>query len=515
MDRNDHSPSRQIRPWQWFILAAAAPIVLSARKLNLDLWHDEIYTVITFVANGPRYIVTDYSLANNHVFYSLVLWPFYRVSDANFVLRLPSLIFTIATLAFIFRLALSRAGLIAAVTATALLGLNQMFLIHTIQVRGYGLSMCLTAWLANLSLPAHDAPAWLRRLTIALVGAAFLYVMPTNLLFFVPLAAVALGNGWIRDRGRRKVLLLDAAAWAAAGGLALAAYLPIAGQIAEVRRHSSKGSWMHVGMLVESFFSPALHDLWWLTPLFAAGVLCWCVRPRASESRASAALPLLTGAVVGGAFLLSGALSISPFERNYCPLLPMLALAAGWSLSELARALQRRWPAASDEWMAVGGWALLGLALAPALITYPARLEERRRQVAAHSRWPVQDGYYNYYAANFRPSDLADWMADQHIERLAYMVCYAKEDHLDVAYAFEHIGLPIYHGLPLDPRERPVEVFAVLPAACPWDRLAERCRLTDDEVRQFEHIGDFGYHQLYRARRPLYVEMPADNGPDE
>ncbi|HEX5444949.1 MAG TPA: hypothetical protein VFW87_14020, partial [Pirellulales bacterium] len=334
-------------------------------------------------------------------------------------------------------------------------------------------------------------------------------------LFFVPLAIAALAECWLRTGKNARALAADAACWAAAGLLALLAYLPIASQIAEVSQRASPGSWSNVRRLLENFLSPAMHDVWWLAPIAAAGMACWALRARTAGARSGAAAPLLVGAVVCGAFVLSGALRISPFERNYCPLLPLLALAAGWSLAELAAPLQRRWPAARDEWLAVGGCLLLGLALAPALLTYPRRLDERRRQAAAHSRWPVQDGYYNYYAADFRPSELADWLADRHIEQMAYVICYAKEDHLDVAYYLEYIGLPIYHGLPLDPQDRPVEVFAVLPAGCPWDRLAERCRLSPDDIRQFERIGDFGYHQLYQSRQPLYLDLPSDNGPGE
>lgn len=500
----------RIRPWQWFVLAGAAPIAITAGKLNLDLWHDEIYTVIFFVAQGPRFIVTDYSLANNHPFYSLVLWPFYCLSDSNLVLRLPSLIFTAATLAFVFRLALRRMGLVGAVTATAVLGLNQMFLIHAVQVRGYGLSMCLTACLADLALAPRDAPAWRRWAAIALVGAAFLYVMPTNLLMFIPLAVVAATDRWLQGPKQFATLALEVGAWTAAGVLALLAYLPIAGQIVEVGRHASPGSWGNVANLIKNFLSPALHDVWWLPPLAAIGAGCWAFRRRAPQARHAATVPLLAVAVFCGAFLLCGALRISPFERNYCPLLPLLALLVGWSLAGLAAALLRRWPALGEELVAVVGCVLFVLAIAPALWTYPSRLDERRREAAAHGR-RVQDGYYNYYAADYRPSQVAAWLADQHIEQKPYVICYAKEDHLDVAYYFERIGLPIYHRVPRHAYERPVEVFAILPAGGTWEKVAERCRLTADEVRQFEHIGDFGYHQLCRSRQPLHVGLPADN----
>src|SRR5690349_742034 len=72
--------------WKWFLLSAALPLVFLASKRNLDLWDDEIYTVTKFVAKGPWQIVTDYAAPNNHVFYSLVLWPFYLTGDSNFAL---------------------------------------------------------------------------------------------------------------------------------------------------------------------------------------------------------------------------------------------------------------------------------------------------------------------------------------------------------------------------------------------------------------------------------------------
>src|SRR5690242_19693940 len=84
-----------LQPWHWFILAAAVPIVHCASRLNLDLWHDEIYTIDVFDRRGPAFIVSDYSLPNNYVLFSLLMWPFYSLSDSNFVLRLPSFILTI------------------------------------------------------------------------------------------------------------------------------------------------------------------------------------------------------------------------------------------------------------------------------------------------------------------------------------------------------------------------------------------------------------------------------------
>src|SRR5262249_43339899 len=141
-----------LKVWQWFLLAAAVPLIICALKLNLDLWHDEVYTIDSFVSRGVGYIVTDYHLPNNHVFYSLVIYPFYCLSDSNFVLRLPSLLCAAGCLWFIFLTARSLAGIAAGLLSVFVLGMTQMFLVHVMQIRGYGLSMFLCAWLAFLAL---------------------------------------------------------------------------------------------------------------------------------------------------------------------------------------------------------------------------------------------------------------------------------------------------------------------------------------------------------------------------
>lgn len=516
-----------IASWQWYILAAGVPLAIGASRLNLDLWHDEIYTIENFVARGPAFIVTDYSLPNNHVLYSLLLWPVYLLSDSNFMLRLPSLACMAGTLALVFRLANRWAGIGAAVLATALLGLNQMFLIHTIQVRGYPLSMLLTIGLATVALPAGEHQEWRRRVVVALAGAAYLYVLPTNLLFFLPLALVAI-TAAARSAGM-KLAAAEAATWSAAMLLAALAYLPIAGQVLQAGGDRgpamSKGisarllqlllpDWTSIGRLTIDFLSPAARDVWWLGPLLFAGWLAWMRHRSQMAPRCPAAGLGLVLATWSGAFLLSGAMHISPFERNYCPLLPLTAVAAGCLLDELLMAVggrfSARWsPAESSRDLSAGvGLLLLLVAIGPRLITYSSRLDARRREVASQRRWPVQDGYFNYYAADFRPSAVADWLAEHHIERIPYAICLADEDQLDLSYYLGRAGLPRFHRLPVEGESGSVSVFAAVPAGAPWGRLAGTCGLTERQLRDFKLVGDFGYHQLYQSPRPLPVRVP-------
>lgn len=516
-----------IASWQWFILAAGVPLAIGASRLNLDLWHDEIYTIENFVARGPAFIITDYSLPNNHVLYSLLLWPVYSLSDSNFMLRLPSLVCMVGTLALVFRLAHRWAGIGAAVLATALLGLNQMFLIHTIQIRGYPLSMLLTIGLAMVAVPAGDCHAWRRRAVVALAGAAYLYVLPTNLLFFLPLALVAVTAA--ARGGGMKLAAAEAVTWSAAMLLAALAYLPIAGQV--LQAGGDRGGamsagigarllqllspdWTSIGRLTINFLSPAARDVWWLGPLLFAGWLAWMRRRSQGTPRCPAAGLGLVLAAWSGAFLLCGAMHISPFERNFCPLLPLAALAAGCLLDELLMAVggcfSARWsPAGSSRALSAGvGLLLLLVAIGPRLISYSSRLDERRQEVASQRRWPVQDGYFNYYAADFRPSAVADWLAEHHIERIPYAICLADEDQLDLSYYLRRAGLPRFHRLPVEGESGSVSVFAAVPAGAPWGRLAGACGLNERQLRDFKLVGDFGYHQLYQSPRPLPVRAP-------
>ena len=509
--------------WQWFILAAGVPLAMAASRLNLDLWHDEIYTLDHFVSRGPKVIVTDYSLPNNHVLYSLLLWPVYVLSDSSFMLRLPSLVCMIGTLALVFRLAHRWAGVGAAVLATALLGLNQMFLIHTIQVRGYPLAMLLTIALATVALPVNDFGGWRRRAVVVGTGAAYLYVLPTNLLFFLPLALMATAAA--ARRGVMKLAAAEAANWGAAALVALLAYLPIAGQVLQAGggrgpalsagigarlRDLLSPDWTSIARLATDFLSPAARDVWWLGPVLVAGLVAWALRRSPAAPRCPASGLLLVLAAWCGAFLLCGALHISPFERNYCPLLPLTAVAAGCLLDELLTAtvarLSARW---SPAWSASVGLVLLLMAIGPRLMTYSSRLDARRGEVAGQRRWPVQDGYFNYYAADFRPSAVAGWLAEHRVERRPYAICLADEDQIDIDYYLRRAGLPRFHRLPPAGEPGEVAVFAAAPAGAPWSRLAGSCGLSERQLRKFERVGDFGYHQLYQSPRPLMLDHGA------
>ena len=489
------SPPEEAQPprdWQWWILAAAIPLILCASKLDLDFWYDEAYTLDVFVSQPWSGIATDYSAPNNHVFYSLLLRPFYLVSQSEYLLRFPSLLFAAGTLAMVFRIARRWSGLSAALLATLFLGLTQMFLIHAIQVRGYGLSMFLAAWLAEMAL-AERTDRWWRLGAIALAGAAFLYVLPTNLLFLVPLALVAAVWTAFRD-GKPSATLKELAVWGLACLLAGLAYLPIIDQVRAAGSGGASASPGDVLLLAGQVFWAATRDWLPVLPLAALGLLFWTREARRRPSRTHLVLPLLTAGMLAGPFLLSALLRVHPFVRNYCPVLPFLALGIGWLVAESIKAGGRFLLLLRSEYAAgLLGMMLLACVAVPRIWTYPARLAEHRRHQFA------QDGYYNYYAAEFHPSQVASYLRDSIGPEENYVILFADADHFPLGHYFRRAGVPL-RRIDRGARAAPLIVYLVTPALPDYEALAAKSGLSAELLRRFPLVKDFGYYRLYESR---------------
>ncbi len=199
--------------------------------------------------------------------------------------------------------------------------------------------------------------------------------------------------------------------------------------------------------------------------------------------------------VVGGAFVLTGIQGISPFVRNYSPLLPILAIGAGWSLAELVEAVRRRWV----EWLpaavsGVAGMLIVLAVLAPNVVTYPRRLAEVCR------RGRPQDGYFNYYAANYRPSAVVEALSEWVRHDESYLIVYAQEDHWNLAYYLNHAPLEHYSA-PLR-GSAGVVVYVVAPQVAHWDELAAELGVPEDELRRWPMLRNFGYYRVYRSPKP-------------
>lgn len=500
--------SKAIPTWQLFILAAGLPLILCAARLDLDLWYDEAYTIETFVSRGVRTIVTDYSAANNHILYSLLLRPFYLLSDSNYVLRLPSLIFSLGTFWYVFSLASRMAGPLAAGLSVLCLGLNQMFLIHTMQVRGYGLSMCLAAALANLALAGTAMPNaqagnsidWRRLASIVVLAAAFVYVMPTNVLFLPALAVAALVWCLWQRRGIMAAAS-ECAAWllgALAGG---ALYLPVRAGVLAAAGPRHAPSWQAANELLARFWDPASRDCVWLLPLVAVGLFCWLTRNVRERRWQAAMLLLLVPLAAIGSVAGCLVLGIRPFERNFLPQLPLAAVLAGMLLAELLLALAGVLPAAKRLPVAAAvGCALLVGLLGWRLWTYPERLVEYRRRMPH-----CQDGYFNFYAADFHPRQAVAYVAELVERQLddedGYLVCHAERDTFSLRHYFRKIGLPPQR-MPSGARRRAM-VYLIAPETPDYANISALSGIPEEILKRFTPAEEFGYYRVYNPPRSI------------
>lgn len=531
-------PENPVVLWKLWIVAASLPIAFCAARLNDDLWHDEAYTLVHFASRPVAEIITDYSAPNNHILYTIILRAVYLVSDEEFFLRLPGLVFAAGSLVCAFYAGKWWAGIPGAMGATVWLGLTQMFLIHVMELRGYGLSLLLAGILGLYALPSTwqgTCPFLPHGLVILVATWAIVYTIPTNI--FVVLPFVFLATFYELRTGPSALLRGQTRWWVAGLAAGCFCYLPVAGQM----RQAAGGTgwdWPASARLAVNFLQAACRD-WW--PAIGLAVAVLIIHQLVYNRRKSASLVSETGALapclsrspahfltwtlagILGPFLIAAALGVRPFVRHFFPSLFFLATACGVVFAQAMRKLEAlaplrmRWltrrpavPAPSratdkasakqpqaqrldyEEWLrGIGASALLVAIVLPRLLTYPERLVERRRQER------VQDGYYNFYAARYSPRETVRALYQ-------YVATFAKGRRIQVIYpALEHYPLAYYLA-----REQPRElawdvhgeeeiIFLIVPEyQSPAELLKER-GITLGEKETVQFLGDFGFYRLY------------------
>ncbi len=492
----------------WLILGCMLPVALCLAKLNDDLWYDEIYT-LSFAEQPVTAIVEDYSAPNNHVLFTVLLRPFFMVASSDAVLRLPSFACTIATLTCVFYLGRRAGGVPTAIAAVLGLGLNQMFLGHAMQVRGYSLSMALAAALGLLAVKV-ESRSWVRATSIILLAAAMMYTIPTNTIVAGSLAVAAIALRWIFTRSW-KVALLEAATWAAAAALAALLYSPIYDQVMAARSSAVEGSWAGTLRLIGHFYWAALHDYVFLAPFTLFGIwklLKDSLRLRPADPQppeevghhvAKSSVLWLCLIVLSLPFLLTAMLKLSPFERVFCPLLPFIGVLLGWGAIEATQTALACWaqrkgrPNPGTGVVTAVGVFLMVLATLPWLITYPQRLE------AATAKRFAQDGYFNYYSANYSPSQVAAYLRSRVSPDLPYIIAFEDADMLNVRWYLAQENVTTARLMDTPQGETVARVFLVLPPRPNFDRVKMQTGLSEEALRSLPLAADFGYYKVFSS----------------
>lgn len=500
----------------WLLLACALPVVLCFIRLNDDLWYDEIYT-LSFAEQPLSAIAQDYSAPNNHVLFTMLLRPFYALSPINWMLRLPSLFSSIATLICVFYLGRRLGGVPLGMASTLALGLNQMFLGHTMQVRGYSLSMALTAALA---IAVFQAGRRSRRRAVAvmILAAALVYTIPTNAIVAASLAVAAIGVAWFTAR-QWKAVAFEFVIWIVAGLIVAGLYLPLYEQVLAANSEAAAGTWASNLRLAGRFYWAALHDFVFLVPLASLG-LVFIVRSAATRNmddqlvedekqrKHSTMLAWALIIMLTVPFLVTAILGLSPFERVYTPLLPFVAMAVAWTTLEGTQALMafvaRKRNRPLPRPMAVGVVTLLLIAVAtiPWLLTYSQRLTTyRQRQFA-------QDGYFNYYAANYHPSQVAAYLKRVVPHDQPFLIVYDDADMLNLRWYLADANVESGRLMDTPQGDTLARVFLVQPPMPQYDWVASQTGLSEAALKKLPRTADFGYYRVYASPGLLSLEIP-------
>jgi uncharacterized membrane protein len=227
-----HPESVRASRIDWIALSAVAVVAFLLRLLYLGqpIRHDEAYSYLYFALPSLRTAMSDYSVPNNHIFHTVLVWASTRMfGDSVEVIRLPVLIAGVLSVPAAWLAARALAGRGAAIFAAAMVAVLPSLILYSTNARAYMLvclATLLLVWLGNRLLDAESAGLWV---AIVILGALEMWAAPVMLY---PLGAVAL---WLVAehartegvRGAVRFLPRLGAATAAIGVLTVMLYLPV------------------------------------------------------------------------------------------------------------------------------------------------------------------------------------------------------------------------------------------------------------------------------------------------
>ncbi|MBI4516679.1 MAG: glycosyltransferase family 39 protein [Deltaproteobacteria bacterium] len=287
-------PARDRRPWLLLTGLSVVALVLRCYQLNSCLWFDEVLTLVDFVRSPLGQIVTTFPSQNQHMLFSILAHASISIfGESAWALRLPSVVFGVASLWALFLLGRRIAGTREALLACAVLAVSYHHVWFSQNARGYMGLMFFSTLATWLWLRALESPHWRWPLAYALTVALGMWIHMTML--FVPAAHGLLSAVFLLRTNfgaRRTPLAAGAARLLAAGVLALTLTLQL------------------YALALPQFFRTALHEVSlpseWTNPL-------WVVTESLRSLRLGFGLEAILAAGAGVA--LTGWLSLT--RRNW------------------------------------------------------------------------------------------------------------------------------------------------------------------------------------------------------
>lgn len=223
--------------------------------LTIDFWYDEVLSLEEFILVPIQKTLTDYSVPNNHIFFSLLmniwlkLWgveTFAQAANNVLIVRSLPLVFTVVTMLFVYRTG-RLFGKTTGLIAIAVLFTTIPFYNFTVQIRGYGLSMMLCSMLLYYAIRFYKEPFTKQGIGITVLTALLLYTVPSN-LYAVLSALTVLGivflSQWYKYHFRIALRFnaVKLMGWLLLGvGIGVLLYLPIGNQVINNEYVKSEG----------------------------------------------------------------------------------------------------------------------------------------------------------------------------------------------------------------------------------------------------------------------------------
>jgi hypothetical protein len=123
--------------------------------INNDFWQDEIYTLVYFVFESYKTILTNYQNTNNHILFNFLIKTIghglgirnlLASLEQPYILRLILLCITLITLRIFYKVTSAHYGRSFAETSTIILCTTIVYLNFAVQLRGYSLSILFIIW---------------------------------------------------------------------------------------------------------------------------------------------------------------------------------------------------------------------------------------------------------------------------------------------------------------------------------------------------------------------------------
>lgn len=242
----------QVNRREWGALALVLALALALRlfKANTSLWYDEIFTVVNFVRLPVEQLVITFDSLNNHMLYSLLAQLSTNILGENsLALRLPAILFGLASIFMQWRIARRMMGAPGALIIALLLALSYHHVWFSQNARGYTglLFFCSAATLAFIK--GMEKPGWLIWTGYGLLVSAAMYMHMSAGFFFVSHGVIYAGiAGQALLKRGQETRWPGAAQWWPVFGIGLsiiitlALYAPVIGQALATIGEVSKAS---------------------------------------------------------------------------------------------------------------------------------------------------------------------------------------------------------------------------------------------------------------------------------